>query len=95
MTEYQGPERRSQGVDLAAMIARIDERTANMVKTMDTLATKERVDAVEAKAVAAQTAVDEHVKNHQSMNVNRNLIIGSYMTAGTGFLAALIAYFKK
>jgi hypothetical protein len=92
--EYSGPERRQEKLDFSAMLARIDERTASMQETMKTLASKERVDAVESKACEAQSAIRDHISNHQSMGINRNLIAGSYATAGVGLLAAIIAIFK-
>lgn len=55
---YDGPDRR-RGIDpeLYGMLARIDERTSLMAKTMETLATCERVDSVEKK-------LDDHIASH-------------------------------
>jgi len=47
MSTYTGPDRRGNSGELMMMLARIDERTQSMKEKMDTLATCERVDAVE------------------------------------------------
>jgi len=80
--------------DDSVLLARIDERVDQILKTLPTLATCERVNAVEdkaehayAKAASVHTEVVDHVKTHESLSVNRNLIIGSYL-GGFGALAA-------
>lgn len=59
MSEYSGPERRTRvdNTEVYSMLARIDERTSIMAESMKSLATCERVDAVEKK-------LDEHLANH-------------------------------
>ena len=66
------------------------------------LATCERVDAVEdkaehayAKAASVHNEVQDHVKTHEAMSVNRNLIAGSYIGGVAALGAALVAIFKK
>lgn len=66
------------------------------------LATCERVDAVKdkaehayAKAASVHNEVQDHIKTHKAMSVNRNLIAGSYIGGVAALGAALVAIFKK
>jgi hypothetical protein len=88
--------------DDSTLIARIDERVSMILEALPKLATVERVNAVAdkaehayAKAASVHTEVTEHVKNHESMAVNRNLILGSYLGGVGAIVAALIALFRK
>ena len=80
--------------DRDVLLARIDERVEMILKALPTYATYERVDAVMdkaqhayAKAAAVHNEIQEHVKTHDAMSVNKNLIAGSYIS-GLGALAA-------
>jgi hypothetical protein len=84
------------------LLARIDERVNMILEALPKLATCERVDAVEdkaehayAKAASVHTEVTEHVKNHESMAVNRNLIAGSYIGGLAALAGVLYALFRK
>jgi hypothetical protein len=73
-----------------------------ILKSLDNFASCERVDAVAdkaehayAKAASVHNEVQEHVKSHESMSVNRNLIAGSYIGGLAALGAALVAIFKK
>ena len=90
------------GDEQAVMLARIDERVDMILKALPNLATCERVDAVEdkaehayAKAASVHTEVVEHVKDHESMSVNRNLIAGAYIGSLAGVGAFLWGIFHK
>ena len=88
--------------ELGMMLGEINERTKSIVSQLATHATCERVDAVEdkaehayAKAASVHTEVQDHIKDHESMSVNRNLIAGSYIGGVAALGAALVAIFKK
>ena len=88
--------------DRDVLLARIDERVEMILKALPTYATCERVDAVMdkaqhayAKAASVHNEVQDHVKTHEAMSVNRNLIAGSYIGGVAALGAALVAIFKK
>ena len=70
--------------DRDILLARIDERVTTLYDERSKYATYERVDAIEdkaehayAKAASVHTEIQDHVKNHEAMAINRNLILGS------------------
>jgi hypothetical protein len=88
--------------DRDVLLARIDERVEMILKALPTYATCERVDAVMdkaqhayAKAASVHDEISKHMDNHQSMSVNRNLVIGSYLGGLGAIVAALYAIFSR
>lgn len=88
--------------DRDILLARIDERVTTLYDERSKYATYERVDAIEdkaehayAKAASVHTEIQDHVKNHEAMAINRNLILGSYLGGVGAIVAALIALFRK
>jgi hypothetical protein len=86
--------------------ARVLAETNTMVKMiydrLPSFATCERVDAVEEKAqhaydkaASVHNEIAEHIKNHEAVSVNRNLILGSYLGSLAGIGALIMAIFKK
>lgn len=86
--EYDGPERRHESNNLIGMVARIDERTKAMKETMDTLATKERVDGLE-------TALANHVDDHKLHESARQWKIGTVVAALLGLAGIGVSVIKK
>ena len=81
--EYSGHDRRRGDSETAAMIARIDERTKVIVETIPTLATRERVDAVEEK-------LDTHLETH----VSRGGIIAAWAGVAVALVLGLLGLIK-
>lgn len=79
--EYKGPERRRAEIDpdTAAMIARIDQRTLGMERTIEKLATVERVQAVEVR-------VDRHISSHVTKGGLFAAWAGTAVAAGLGLV---------
>lgn len=77
------------------LLARIDERVTALYDERSKYATCERVDAVADRADHAYNKIADHIKGHESMAVNRNLIVGSYVSGIAALGAALVAIFKK
>ena len=88
--------------DQVRMLAETNTMVKMIYAELPKLATCERVDAVEdkadhayAKAASVHAELVEHTKDHQSLNVNRNLIAGSYAGVLVTFLGLIYAIFGK
>lgn len=88
--------------DRDILLARIDERVTTLYNEREKYASCERVDAIEdkaehayAKAAFVHTEVQDHVKNHEAMAVNRNLIAGSYIGGIASLAVAMWSIFSK
>ena len=81
--------------ELGMLLGEINERTKSIEKQITLCATIERVDAVKDRADQAYNKIDDHIKEHQSLSINRNLILGSYIGGIAAAGTALVAIFKK
>jgi fatty acid-binding protein DegV len=85
---YDGPDRRHDSGSLVGMVARIDERTKAMKETMDTLATKERVESLE-------TALASHLDDHEAHDSARQWKIGTVVATLLGLGGIGVSIFRK
>lgn len=73
--------------------------TNTMVKMiydrLPSYASCERVEAVAEKVDNASSVIHEHIRLHQSMTVNRNMIAGAYLSGLSALIGALYAIFAK
>jgi len=85
--DYTGIDRRFDSAEIMAMLARIDERTQSMREKMDTLATCERVDAVENK-------INAHIADHETHNAEKRWKIGTIISGILGAAALALGIVK-
>jgi len=77
------------------LLIRLDERMRTLTSQLPTFVSCDRVDALEDRVDYTYNKIADHVKDHEALAVNRNLIAGSYMTGVAAIAAALVAIFRK
>jgi hypothetical protein len=82
---YEGPERRGK-MDEAdkGMLARIDERTTNILAALEKMATCERVEGLEGR-------FDRHLQSHDK----KGNIVAQWVAILVAFCIGIVSVFEK
>jgi len=83
-----GSDRRHGSAEMAAMLARIDERTAAMKESMEGLATKESLEHV-------CTELARHIEDHKAHAADTKWKVGTWIAAALGLAGLSINLFGK
>jgi len=79
----------------ATMLVETNTMVKMIYAQLPKLASTDRVDAIDERSLDNAARLAEHVKDHQNMMVNRNLIAGSYIAGFGALITALMAIFRK